>query len=67
MFKKRKKSNVHLEHLYQKIRISNDTKWIYLFENHLKQALNLFNIGESNNDPIFFRDCISRANKVFEG
>ena len=38
-----------------------------MFDIHLKQSLNLFNVAKAKNDEIYFRDSISRANKVFEG
>lgn len=53
--------------LKEKAKSIKEPKLEYLYDNHLFQALNLFNIGKSNNKDIFFRDSISRANKVFEG
>lgn len=53
--------------LKEKAKSIKEPKLEYLYDNHLNQAMNLFNIGKSNNRDIFFRDSISRANKVFEG
>lgn len=58
--------DVYLTHLKNKINSLSSTKWNYLYDEHLKQVLNFYNKGMSE-DNSYFRDCISRANKVFEG
>ena len=64
---KLKNQRVYLNLLNKKIKMIKEPKWEYLYNNHLKQSLNLFNIAKVKSNDLFFRDSISRANKVFEG
>lgn len=64
---KLKDQRAYLYLLNKKAKMVKDPKWEYLYKNHLKQSLNLFNIAKVKNNALFFRDSISRANKVFEG
>jgi len=43
-----------------------DIDWKRLYKSHFLQALKLYKLGESENIE-FFRDCINRCNKIFEG
>jgi len=61
------KRNFFLENVQVKINKLSDNSWEKLFFDHLRQALKLYDIAQKENDKTYYRDCISRANKVFEG
>lgn len=50
--------------LSNRIKLTNDNEW-KIIHKHLKQAIKHFVMGYSDSE--YFRDCISRTNKVFEG
>jgi len=58
--------NPYLEYLNENISKLNETEWTYLFEEHFKLTLYFYEKAQKSN-PSFFRDCISRSNKLFEG
>jgi len=60
--------NIYLNHLRIKAAsIVNEPKWAYLFNEHLGHSLYLFKLATTEDNKRFYRDSISRANKVFEG
>jgi len=59
---------IYLEHLKEKAQaITNEPKWKYLYQVHLLQSLELFRLASVSHNNRFYRDYISRANKVLEG
>lgn len=59
---------IYFEHLKDKAdNLTNEPKWSYLYKEHLLQSLELFRLATVNNNKRFYRDSISRANKVLEG
>ncbi len=59
---------IYFEHLKDKAdAIKSEPKWSYLYKEHLLQSLELFRLATVMNNKRFYRDSISRANKVLEG
>lgn len=59
---------IYLEHLKEKVlALTSEPKWKYLYKEHLLHSLELFRLASTSSDNRFYRDCISRANKVLEG
>jgi len=59
---------IYLEHLKDKAGVlTSEPKWNYLYKEHLLQSLELFRLATINKNKRFYRDSISRANKVLEG
>ena len=59
---------IYLEHLKDKAdALTSEPKWSYLYKHHLIQSLELFRLAIVNKNKRFYRDSISRANKVLEG
>ena len=59
---------IYLEYLKDKAdALTSEPKWSYLYKDHLLQSLELFRLATVNNNKRFYRDSISRANKVLEG
>lgn len=59
---------IYLEHLKEKAEaLTSEPKWNYLYKEHLLQSLELYKLAKVSNNNRFYRDCISRANKVLEG
>jgi len=42
------------------------TFWHFLYQEHFLHAINLYNKGRKES-ALYYRDCISRSNKIFEG
>ena len=57
--------NIFLEHLKDKA--NGLPKWSFLYKEHLLHSLELFRLAIVNKNTKFYRDSISRANKVLEG
>ena len=59
---------IYLEHLKDKAdALTSEPKWSYLYKVHLLQSLKLYRLATVNNNKRFYRDSISRANRVLEG
>lgn len=59
---------IYLECLKEKAdALTSEPNWNYLFKEHLLQSLELFRLATISNNNKFYRDCISRTNKVLEG
>lgn len=59
---------IYLEHLKDKAdALISEPKWSYLYKEHLLQSLELYRLATVKNNKRFYRDSISRANKVLEG
>ncbi|MBN1802559.1 MAG: hypothetical protein JW891_13690 [Candidatus Lokiarchaeota archaeon] len=59
---------IYLDHIKQKtLDLSSEPRWNILFREHLLQSFKLYSLAVKEKDERFYRDCINRANKVFEG
>ncbi len=59
---------IYLEHLKEKAEaLTSEPKWNYLYKEHLLQSIELYRLATSTTNKRFYRDSISRANKILEG
>jgi len=57
---------IYIEYLKDKAdALTSEPKWSYLYKEHLLQSL--FRLAQVKNNKRFYRDSISRANKLLEG